>query len=50
MTSLKFSEAQLESAIIELLGTKGYPHVDRDEIYKEIFEQAENFTKNRVSA
>ncbi|MFT7238292.1 MAG: type I restriction enzyme R subunit, partial [Cyclobacteriaceae bacterium] len=25
----------------------GYPPVERDEIYKDIFEQAENFKKNR---
>jgi type I restriction enzyme R subunit len=24
---MKFTEAQLESAIIELLGAEGYPHV-----------------------
>lgn len=42
---MKFTEAQLESAIIELLGAEGYLYVDRDEIYKEIFEQAENFKK-----
>lgn len=93
---MKFTEAQVESAIIELLGAEGYPHVlgeaierspqevlikadlwaflakryagdaitaelkvdliillaengyppvDRDEVYKEIFEQAENFKK-----
>lgn len=24
-----------------------YPPVERDEVYKEIFEQAENFKKNR---
>ncbi|WP_443093364.1 type I restriction enzyme endonuclease domain-containing protein [Halovibrio variabilis] len=26
-----------------LLAKYGYPPVDRDEVYKEIFEQAENF-------
>jgi hypothetical protein len=25
----------------------GYPPVDRDEVYKEIFEQTENIKKNR---
>ena len=28
-----------------LLAENGYPPVDRDEVYKEIFEQAENFKK-----
>ena len=27
---MKFTEAQLESAIIELLGVEGYPHVLRE--------------------
>jgi hypothetical protein len=27
----------------------GYPPVDRDEIYKEIFEQAENFKKYQTA-
>jgi REP element-mobilizing transposase RayT len=30
-----------------VLPDHGYPPVDRDEVYKEIFEQAENFKKNR---
>jgi type I restriction enzyme R subunit len=30
-----------------LLAEYGYPSVDRDEIYKEIFSQAENFKKYR---
>jgi type I restriction enzyme R subunit len=30
-----------------LLAEHGYPPVDRDEIYKEIFEQAENFKRGR---
>lgn len=33
--------------LILLLGEHGYPPVDRDEVYKEIFEQAENFKKYR---
>ena len=34
----------------DILAGHGYPPVDRDEVYKEIFEQAENFKKyqNRV--
>lgn len=45
---MKFTETQLESAIIELLGVEGCPPVDRDEVYKEIFEQAENFKKHKA--
>jgi hypothetical protein len=26
----------------------GYPPVERDEVYQDIFEQAENFKKNRI--
>lgn len=51
---MKFNEAQLEQAFIDLLGKEGYPHVIGEvisratvEVYKEIFEQAENFKKNR---
>nr|WP_196248008.1 type I restriction enzyme endonuclease domain-containing protein [Alteromonas macleodii] len=47
---LNFTEAQLKGAIIELLEEQGYPPVDRDEVYKEIFEQAENFKKHRAEA
>jgi len=28
-----------------VLAKHGYPPVDRDEVYKEIFEQAENFKR-----
>lgn len=31
-----------------LLAEHGYPPVDRDEVYKIIFEQAENFKKHRT--
>jgi type I restriction enzyme R subunit len=31
--------------LIILLAENDYPPVDRDEVYKEIFEQAENFKK-----
>jgi len=41
-------KAELKVDLIILLAENGYPPVDRDEIYKEIFEQAENFKKNRV--
>jgi len=30
-----------------LLDEFGYPPVERDEVYAEIFEQAENFKKNQ---
>lgn len=38
-------EAELKVGLIILLAKNGYPPVDRDEAYKEIFEQAENFKK-----
>lgn len=38
-------KAELKADLIILLAENGYPPVDRDEIYKEIFEQAENFKK-----
>ncbi|PLX91478.1 MAG: type I restriction endonuclease [Desulfuromonas sp.] len=41
-------KAELRVALILLLAEHGYPPVDRDEVYKEIFEQAENFKKNRA--
>jgi len=41
-------KAELKVDLILLLHKYGYPPVDRDEVYKEIFEQAENFKKNRV--
>ncbi|MGE4286361.1 MAG: type I restriction endonuclease subunit R [Phycisphaerae bacterium] len=40
-------KAELKADLIILLAEHGYPPVDRDEVYKEIFEQAENFKKNR---
>jgi type I restriction enzyme, R subunit len=40
-------KAELKVDLIILLAENGYPPVDRDEIYKEIFEQAENFKKNQ---
>ena len=38
-------KAELKVDLIMLLHKNGYPPVDRDEVYKEIFEQAENFKK-----
>lgn len=40
-------KAELKVDLILLLAEFGYPPVDRDEVYKEIFEQAENFKKYR---
>jgi type I restriction enzyme R subunit len=36
-------KAELKVGLILVLAKHGYPPVDRDEVYKEIFEQAENF-------
>jgi len=38
-------KAELKADLIILLAEYEYPPVDRDEVYKEIFEQAENFKK-----
>ena len=38
-------KAEIKVDLIILLAENGYPPVDRDEVYKEIFEQAENFKK-----
>ena len=40
-------KAELKVDLIILLAENGYPPVDRDEVYKEIFEQAENFKKHK---
>lgn len=40
-------KAELKVGLILLLAKHGYPPVRRDEVYKEIFEQAENFRKYR---
>ncbi|MCL1078699.1 type I restriction endonuclease subunit R [Parashewanella spongiae] len=42
-------KAELHFDLIILLDEWGYPPIDRDEVYKEIFEQAENFKTNRAS-
>ena len=39
-------KSALKVGLIELLDEFGYPPVERDEVYVEIFEQAENFKKN----
>ena len=36
-------KAELKADLIVLLANNDYPPIDRDEVYKEIFEQAENF-------
>jgi type I restriction enzyme, R subunit len=38
-------KAELKADLIIVLAESDYPPVDRDEVYKEIFEQAENFKK-----
>ena len=38
-------KAELKADLIILLAEHNYPPVDRDEVYKEIFEQAENFKR-----
>ncbi|BDD07597.1 DEAD/DEAH box helicase [Fulvitalea axinellae] len=38
-------KAELKVDLIMLLAENDYPPVDRDEVYREIFEQAENFKK-----
>lgn len=43
-------KAELKVDLIILLAKNGYPPVDRDEVYKEIFEQAENFAASRRSS
>jgi type I restriction enzyme, R subunit len=42
-------KSALKVGLILLLDEFGYPPVERDEVYVEIFEQAENFKKNRKS-
>ncbi|MFG0287025.1 MAG: type I restriction endonuclease subunit R [Rhodopirellula sp. JB044] len=42
-------KAELKVDLILVLADHGYPPVDRDEVYKEIYEQAENFKKYRSS-
>jgi type I restriction enzyme R subunit len=42
-------KAELKVELIVLLGNNGYPPVAHDDVYKEIFQQAENFKKHRAS-
>ncbi|MCG2419362.1 HsdR family type I site-specific deoxyribonuclease [Aequorivita sp. F47161] len=41
-------KAALKVGLILLLDEHGYPPVERDEVYEDIFEQAENYKKNRM--
>ncbi|SDH29961.1 type I restriction endonuclease subunit R [Winogradskyella thalassocola] len=41
-------KAELKVDLIILLAENGYPPITRDEVFKEIFEQAENFKKNNI--
>ena len=41
-------KSALKVELILILDEFGYPPVERDEVYVEIFEQAENFKKNRI--
>jgi len=43
-------KAEMKVDLIMLLAKHGYPPVDRDEVYKEIFEQAENFKKYHAAS
>ncbi len=43
-------KAELKVDLIMLLAENDYPPIDRDEVYKEIFEQAENFKKYQAAA
>ena len=40
-------KSALKVGLILLLDEHGYPPVERDEVYKEIFEQAENYKRNK---
>ncbi|MBT7740452.1 MAG: HsdR family type I site-specific deoxyribonuclease, partial [Opitutae bacterium] len=42
-------KAELKVSLIILLANNDYPPVDRDEVYKEIFEQAQNFKKHQAA-
>lgn len=42
-------KAELKVNLIMLLAKNDYPPIDRDEVYKEIFEQAQNFKKNQAA-
>ena len=41
------NKAELKVDLIRLLAKHGYPPITKDEVFKEIFEQAENFKRYR---
>ena len=41
-------KAEMKVAIILTLAKEKYPPYTKDEVFKEIFEQAENFKKHRI--
>jgi len=43
-------KSELKMDLIMLLADYGYPPVDRDEVYQDIFEQAESFKKYSAGA
>lgn len=43
-------KAELKVDLILVLADHGYPPVDRDEVYREIFEQAESFKRYSMQA
>ena len=43
-------KTELKADLIILLAENDYPQVDQDEVYKEIFEQAENIKKYQTEA
>ena len=42
-------QAELKADLIVLLAENGYPPVDRDKVYKKIFDQAENFKRYKTN-
>lgn len=42
-------KSALKVGLILLLDAHGYPPVERDEVYGDIFAQAENYKRNRVN-
>ena len=42
-------KSELKANLIMLLAENDYPPVDRDEVYMEIFEQAQNFKVHRAA-
>lgn len=50
VAKIQEEQPELKSSVrwdVLINGKNDYPPVDRDEVYKEIFEQAENYKKNR---